>query len=188
MRLIILMRIWKELHEYYLSSNKPAFQTEKKKQSYIHQPKHPATPRILLCSRYLRTRSKLVRQMALAAVLAVVVERHEHTSTALGVRALASQPLDLAVRVYLIVLEDSHFNLFVLVLDLLRGVVRLLFPLLSTATKTKHQVKSRLLLNIVIAQGATILELLAGEDEALLVGRNALLVLDFGLDIINGVA
>lgn len=30
-------------------------------------------------------RSKLVRQMAFAAILTVVVERHEHTSTALGV-------------------------------------------------------------------------------------------------------
>lgn len=30
-------------------------------------------------------RSKLVRQMALAAVLTVVVERHEHTSTAFGI-------------------------------------------------------------------------------------------------------
>ena len=47
--------------------------------------------------------------------------------------------------------------------------------------------KSRLLLNVVIRQGATIFELLAGEDQALLIGRNAFLVLDLSLDIIDGV-
>ena len=64
-----------------------------------------------------------------------------------------------------------------------------------------------LLLDVVVAQGAAVLELLAGEDEALLVGWNPLLVctvlleaarimrlfcecertLDLGLDIIDGV-
>lgn len=34
--------------------------------------------------------------------------------------------------------------------------------------------KSRLLLDIVVAQGAAILELLAGEDESLLVWRNSI--------------
>ena len=68
--------------------------------------------------------------------------------------------------------------------------------------------KGRLLLDVVIAQRTTILELFAGEDEALLVRRNAVqkrkeilsqwlrnesmdspfLVLDFGLDIVNCVA
>jgi hypothetical protein len=38
----------------------------------------------------------------------------------------------------------------------------------------KHQVEGRLLLDIVVTQGATILELLAGKDEALLVWRNAI--------------
>jgi hypothetical protein len=58
---------------------------------------------------------------------------------------------------------------------------------LHTTTETKDQVKSRLLLNIVIRKSATILELLAGEDQALLVWRNTLLVLDLGLDIVDGV-
>ena len=44
-----------------------------------------------------------------------------------------------------------------------------------------------LLLNVVVTKGTAILELLAGEDETLLIGGNALLVLDLGLDIINGV-
>ena len=47
--------------------------------------------------------------------------------------------------------------------------------------------KSRLLLDVVVAEGAAVLELLAGEDQALLVGRDALLVLDLGLDIVDRV-
>jgi hypothetical protein len=48
-------------------------------------------------------------------------------------------------------------------------------------------VQGRLLLNVVIRESAAILELLAGEDQTLLVRRNALLILDLALDIINGV-
>jgi hypothetical protein len=46
----------------------------------------------------------------------------------------------------------------------------------------------RLLLNVVVAQGAAILELLASKDQALLVRRNALLVLNLALDIVDRVA
>jgi hypothetical protein len=45
----------------------------------------------------------------------------------------------------------------------------------------------RFLLDVVIGERATILELLASENEALLVGRDALLVLDLGLDVVNAV-
>lgn len=48
--------------------------------------------------------------------------------------------------------------------------------------------KSGLLLDVVVAESASILELLAGEDQSLLVGWNALLVLDLGFDIVDGVA
>uniref|UniRef100_UPI0021E3D542 hypothetical protein n=1 Tax=Vibrio vulnificus TaxID=672 RepID=UPI0021E3D542 len=58
---------------------------------------------------------------------------------------------------------------------------------LKATTETQHQVKGRLLLDVVVSQGTTILELLAGEDQTLLVGRNTLLVLDLGLDVVNGV-
>ena len=54
----------------------------------------------------------------------------------------------------------------------------------DTTTETEDQVESRLLLDVVVGQGAAILELLAGEDQALLVRGNALLVLDLGLDIV----
>ena len=49
------------------------------------------------------------------------------------------------------------------------------------------KVESALLLDVVVGEGAAILELLAGEDKALLIRRNALLVLDLGLDIVNSV-
>ena len=39
-------------------------------------------------------------------------------------------------------------------------------------------------MDVVVGKGAAILELLAGEDQALLVRGNALLVLDLGLDIV----
>ena len=45
----------------------------------------------------------------------------------------------------------------------------------------------RFLLDVVIGERATILELLASEDEALLVGWDALLVLDLGLYVVNAV-
>jgi len=44
-----------------------------------------------------------------------------------------------------------------------------------------------LLLDIVVGQSATILQLLASKDQALLIWRDSLLVLDLCLDIVNGV-
>jgi hypothetical protein len=55
------------------------------------------------------------------------------------------------------------------------------------AAKAEHQVQSGLLLDVVISKGAAILELLAREDETLLVGRDALLVLNLRLDHVDGV-
>ena len=49
---------------------------------------------------------------------------------------------------------------------------------LHAAAEAKHEVEGRLLLDVVIREGAAVLELLAREDEALLVRRDALLVLD----------
>ena len=47
--------------------------------------------------------------------------------------------------------------------------------------------KGSLLLDVVVRKGAAILELLASEDETLLVGWDALLVLDLGLDVVNSI-
>ena len=56
------------------------------------------------------------------------------------------------------------------------------------STETEHKVKGGFLLDVVVAESPAVLELLSGEDEPLLIGRDALLVLDLGLDILNGVA
>ena len=76
---------------------------------------------------------------------------------------------------------------------------------LHPTAKTEDQVESRLLLDVaadvsnrfdiddkgridaLVVQGTTIFELLTSKDKTLLVGRDALLVLDFGLDIVDGV-
>ena len=58
---------------------------------------------------------------------------------------------------------------------------------LRTPTKAKGPtVESRFLLNVVIGERAAIVELLSGENQVLLVRRDALLVLDLGLHIVNG--
>ena len=70
-----------------------------------------------------------------------------------------------------------------------RFASRLTSPLHLQATpQAKHQEQRGLLLNIVVTQSTPVVELLAGEDEALLVGRHALLVLNLLLDVVDGVA
>jgi hypothetical protein len=138
---------------------------------------------------------KDVGQVAATTVLAVVHGGHEDTGTALtmllvfwmrrcsekeetyGVRgALATQALDLAVTVNLVVLEDGELVLLALVLDLLGGGVDLLLALLTTTTEAEDEVKSALLLDVVVGEGAAILKLLASKDQALLVRGDTLLV------------
>jgi len=48
-------------------------------------------------------------------------------------------------------------------------------------------VESRLLLNVIVGQCAPILQLLPGEDQALLVRRDPLLILDLRLHVVDGV-
>ena len=48
---------------------------------------------------------------------------------------------------------------------------------LHTSPETEDKVEGGLLLDVVVGQGASVLQLLPGEDETLLVGRDALLVL-----------
>jgi hypothetical protein len=45
--------------------------------------------------------------------------------------------------------------------------------LAAAAAEAEHQVQRRFLLDVVVSQGALVLQLLAGEDEALLVRRDA---------------
>ncbi|CAL9775797.1 unnamed protein product [Musa acuminata subsp. burmannicoides] len=58
---------------------------------------------------------------------------------------------------------------------------------LHPSPESQHQMERRLLLDVVISKSAAVLELLPGEDEPLLVRRDALLVLDLGLDVVDGV-
>jgi hypothetical protein len=59
---------------------------------------------------------------------------------------------------------------------------------LHATTEAQDQVESGLLLDVVVGEGTAILKLLASKNQALLVRRDALLVLDLGLDIVDGVA
>ncbi len=47
--------------------------------------------------------------------------------------------------------------------------------------------QSALLLDVVVREGATVFQLLTCKDKTLLVRGNTLLVLDLGLDVVNGV-
>ena len=56
-----------------------------------------------------------------------------------------------------------------------------------TPTQTQHQVKGGFLLNIVVRKSTSIFQLLSSENQTLLIRGNSLLVLNLGLDIVNGV-
>ncbi|CAA7392152.1 unnamed protein product [Spirodela intermedia] len=58
---------------------------------------------------------------------------------------------------------------------------------LHTSPQAEHQVEGGLLLNVVVGEGAAVLQLLAGEDQPLLVRGDALLVLDLGLNVVDRV-
>ena len=74
-------------------------------------------------------------------------------------------------------------SLFLLLAPLLGAP--LLLP--HAAAEAEDEVEGRLLLDVVIREGAAVLELLPREDQPLLVGRDALLVLDLGLDVLDRV-
>ncbi|KAG8122575.1 hypothetical protein E2320_018060, partial [Naja naja] len=58
---------------------------------------------------------------------------------------------------------------------------------LHPTPQTQDKMESGLLLDVVVGEGAAIFQLLASKDQPLLVWRNAFLVLDLGLHILNGV-
>merc|ERR1712151_558411 len=59
---------------------------------------------------------------------------------------------------------------------------------LQTSTKTKNEMKSRLLLDVIIRKSATIFQLLSYKDQTLLIWWDTLLVLDLLLNVVDGVA
>mmetsp|Transcript_11343 Transcript_11343/g.20497 ORF Transcript_11343/g.20497 Transcript_11343/m.20497 type:complete len:227 (-) Transcript_11343:61-741(-) len=128
-----------------------------------------------------------VGQAALAAVDAVEVGGHEDTLAARGLGALLTQALHLARVIHLVKLEHPELDLLVLVLVLLGLGVRLLLPLLTATAQAEHQVEGGLLLDVVVREGAAVLQLLTGKDQALLIRGDSLLVLNLGLHIVDSV-
>ena len=57
----------------------------------------------------------------------------------------------------------------------------------GSSTKTKHQMESGLLLDVVVREGTAVLELLSSENQTLLIRWNSFLVLDLGLDVLDRV-
>jgi hypothetical protein len=57
----------------------------------------------------------------------------------------------------------------------------------GTTTQTKDQMESGLLLDVVVSESTAVLELLASEDQALLIRGDTLLVLDLSLHSLDGV-
>merc|ERR1712214_255586 len=83
-------------------------------------------------------------------------------------------------------------------LDILNGVRRFhlqgdslaskgLHKDLHTTPQSQHKMEGRLLLDVVVRESSSILQLLSSKDQPLLVWGDALLVLNLGLDILNGV-
>merc|ERR1711876_37456 len=58
---------------------------------------------------------------------------------------------------------------------------------LHTTSESEDEMESGFLLDVVVGESSSILELLSSEDKSLLIGRNSFLVLDLGLDVLNGV-
>merc|ERR1711934_874307 len=56
-----------------------------------------------------------------------------------------------------------------------------------TTAQAQDEVQGRFFLNVVVRKRAAVFQLLACEDQALLIWWDAFLVLDLGLDIVDGV-
>jgi hypothetical protein len=59
---------------------------------------------------------------------------------------------------------------------------------LHTSSESENQVKSGLLLDIVVRKSSSIFKLLSSEDKSLLVWWNSFFILNFGFDIFNGIS
>merc|ERR1712133_8261 len=58
---------------------------------------------------------------------------------------------------------------------------------LHTSSQSENQMQGTFLLDVIVREGSSILQLLSSEDQSLLVWGNAFLVLDLSLHILNGV-
>merc|ERR1719150_1333341 len=58
---------------------------------------------------------------------------------------------------------------------------------LHASAKSQDKMESRFLLDVVVREGSSVLQLFSSKDETLLIWGNSFLILDLGLDILNGV-
>merc|ERR1712158_188661 len=58
---------------------------------------------------------------------------------------------------------------------------------LHTSPQSEHEMEGALLLDVVVGEGSSVLQLLSSEDQPLLIWGDSLLVLDLSLDVLNGV-
>ena len=58
---------------------------------------------------------------------------------------------------------------------------------MHATSEAKDKVQGALLLDVVIGEGTAILKLFASKNQALLVRRDTLLVLDLRLDVVDGI-
>ena len=110
-----------------------------------------------------------------------------HEATNSGNRRVLSEANNLSSFLNTVVLEGLKRNGLGGALNLLGLRENLLLSLLSSSTKSQDKVKSGLLLDVVVGKSAAILELLSGKDKTLLIRGDSFLILDLGLDIVNGV-
>jgi hypothetical protein len=59
---------------------------------------------------------------------------------------------------------------------------------LHTSTEAENEVESGFLLDVVVRKSATVLKLLTSKDQTLLIRRDALLILNLLLDLVDGVS
>merc|ERR1712025_607791 len=92
----------------------------------------------------------------------------------------------------------NTFLVLDLSLDILNGVRRLnlksdglasqgLDEDLHTSSQSENQMQGALLMDVVVGESSSVLQLLSGKDQSLLVWGDSFLVLDLGLDILNGI-
>merc|ERR1719328_623059 len=92
----------------------------------------------------------------------------------------------------------NSFLVLDLGLDILNGVRRLnlksdglasqgLDEDLHTSSQSENKMESTFLLDIVVREGSSIFKLLSGKDQSLLVWWDSLLILDLGLDVLDGI-
>jgi len=58
---------------------------------------------------------------------------------------------------------------------------------LHSTSESEDQVEGWFFLDVVVGKSSSVFKLFSSEDESLLIGRDSFLILDLGLDILNGV-